>query len=196
MRGLQITIFIAAIIVLISQTTHFVYVKYFYDTASALDDFAEKNIKEAESLEDLVANYESTMAKIMEYEKGKSDEYLSKIRMRQIEPYKTKLKLERAIMDWESKKESVKKLLVQWCIGMVVLDIGCLLYIKGNLWLGMGLILSGLGEMIWWSSPSLSLEGAVSSFETVLNYKLVLSIISLILVVVIWSVNERKQRSL
>ncbi len=196
MRGFQITLFVLAMIVLVSQTTHFVYVKYFYDTASVLDDFAEEKIKQAGTLEELVADYESNFKQVKEYEKGKSDQELSKIRRPQIEPYKTKLKLERAIRDWESKEESIKKLLVQWCIGLAVLAIGCALYLKVASWLAMALITSGLGEMIWWSSPSLNLGGAVTSFESLLNHKLVLSIISLIVVMIIWVINERKPKNL
>ena len=196
MRGLKITIFVLAMIVLVAQTTHFVYVKYFYDTESTLDDYSETKIKKAESLKELVADYESSLNKVKEYEKDKSDEELSNIRMRQIEPYKTKLKLERAIRDWESKEESTKKLLVQWCIGLIILGVGCALFYKGTSWFAMALVLSGLGEMIWWSSPSLNLGGSVSSFETLLNYKLSLSLISLFVVIAIWSANERKSKTL
>jgi hypothetical protein len=196
MRGLQITIFILAMIALVAQTTHFVYVKYFYETASALDDYAETKIKKAESLQELVKDYESSLEKVKDYEKDKSDEDLSNIRMQQIEPYKTKLKLESAITDWESKEQNIKKLWVQWSIGLMVLAIGCVLFYKGIFWFGMALVISGIGEMIWWSSPSLNLGGAVSSFETLLNYKLALSLISLLVVAVIWSANERRLKIL
>ena len=195
MRGLQITFLILAISILVAQTTHFVYVKFFYDSASALDDYAETKIKKAESLDELVKDYELKLEKVKQYEKGKSDQEISKIRRQKIEPYKTKLKLERAIRDWESKEVSVRKLLVQWCIGLIVLGIGCILFYKSTSWLGMALIGSGLGEMIWWSSPSLNLGGAVSSFETLLNFKLALSVVSLFVVVIIWSANERRSKN-
>jgi hypothetical protein len=59
----------------------------------------------------------------------------------------------------------------------------------------MALVIAGTGEMIWWSSPSFNFGGAVSSFETLLNYKLLLSVISLVIVLAIWGLSERVQKS-
>lgn len=45
MKGLKITILILSVITLSSQSIHYVYMKYFYDTSSVLDEYIDKEIK-------------------------------------------------------------------------------------------------------------------------------------------------------
>lgn len=194
MKGLKITIFILSVITLSSQSIHYVYMKYFYDTSSVLDEFIDKEIKSSKNIEDLLAKYKKANIKVKEYEKGKSDKELSKINKYNTEPYKTRNKIEKGIRDWESKKEQHTKLLVQWSLGLLVLFAGLFLYAKNKIWQGMAFIIAGIFEMLWWASPSTRLGGAILEFERLLNTKLLFSLATLVILLTVWWLDKKSDK--
>ena len=191
MKGLKITILILSVITLSSQSIHYVYMKYFYDTSSVLDEFVDKEIKSSKNIEYLLVQYKKANVKVKEYEKGKPDKALSKINKYNTEPYKTKNKIKKGIKDWESKQEQHTKLIVQWTLGLLVLIAGLFLYAKNLLWQGMAFISAGIFEMLWWASPSTRLGGAISEFERLLNTKLLLSLVTLIILLTVWWLDKK-----
>lgn len=191
MKGLKITILILSVITLSSQSIHYVYMKYFYDTTSVLDEVIDKEIKDSKNLDELLAKHKEINIKVKEFEKRKSEKKLRKINKYNTEPYKTQRKIESGIKDWERKQEQYRKLLVQWTLGLLVLIVGLFLYAKSRLWEGMAFITAGILEMLWWASPSTRLGGSISEFERLLNTKLLLSLITLCIILVIWRLAKK-----
>jgi len=192
MRGFRLTILVVTICVLCAQGVHFVYYKYFYPHESVLDDYVDKQIQAAESLEELVAEYELAMAAVEEYEAQtpESERPSYGIRRNQ-DPYSTKMRLERAIETWESRARDYARLWYQWIAGLILFAGGAALIRFERGWLGISLIVAGLGEMIWWSSPSFRVIGSLQEYEKLLNAKLILTLLTFLIVIFVWQLYER-----
>jgi hypothetical protein len=69
-----------------------------------------------------------------------------------------------------------------------------ILLVKGRDWPGMAFIVPGIVEMIWWTSPSFGLAGSPLEFKRLLMNKLVFTLITLVLVIAAWVMQERKPK--
>ena len=68
MKKSSVAAFVLATIVLCFQVVHFSYLKFFNPHESVLSDYLDKQIQQAESLEELVAEYEKSLQAIELYE--------------------------------------------------------------------------------------------------------------------------------
>lgn len=192
MRGFQLTILVVTIFVLCAQGVHFVYYKFFYPHESVLDDYVDKQIQAAESLEELVAEYELAMAVVEEYEAQTPEaDRPSYGNRRNQEPYSTESRLERAIETWEGRARDYARLWYQWIAGLMLFAGGAVLTRFARGWLGASLIVAGLGEMIWWSSPSFRAGGSLQEYDKLLNAKLILTVLTFVIVIFVWQLYER-----
>ena len=176
MKGFQHTILVMVVLVLSAQLAHFTYMKFFYPTKSVLDTELDTSIKSSTSLDDLLEQFEASEREVKAYESALSPDENRKSFRRDIEPYESNRKLRQSIQDWERKQAQIDRLLYQWTIGLLLSLAGTALYLKKLNWVGTALIVAGLAEMIWWCSPSISVGGAISEFERILNIKLTLTL--------------------
>lgn len=176
MKGFQKTILVIVVLVLSAQLAHFTYMKFLYPTQSVLDDALDVSIRETTSLEDLVEQFERSELEVKAYEDALSPRENRKSHRRDIEPYESNRKLRQAIKGWEHQQAQIKRLLFQWTVGLLLALAGTGLYLKRYNWVGTALIVAGLAEMIWWCSPAISVGGAISEFEKILNIKLILTL--------------------
>jgi hypothetical protein len=58
----------------------------------------------------------------------------------------------------------------------------------------MALVVPGIAEMIWWTSPNFVFSGTVPEFERLLFYKLLLTAVTLVLVIAAWGAARRLER--
>lgn len=191
MKGLQYTVLVIALAILSSQTIHYVYMKFFYPTTSVLDTPLETTIQQAESLDELVRLYRKSEADVEAYEAQQDPDDRNNPGRWEDEPYKSKNALRSAISDWENKAEQYRRLLVQWTYGLLITLIGVFAYARRHFWIGTALAVAGVGEMLWWCSPSIYLGGAVGEFERLLNTKLVLSLVTAAALALAWRVWTR-----
>ena len=191
MKGLQYTVLVLALAILSSQSIHFIYMKFFYPTTSVLDTQLDTGIRQAENLDALVEMYEKSEVEVQQYEQQLGPDERREPRRWDMEPYKTRTELMQAINDWEGKNEQFRRLLVQWTYGLLVTLIGIGIYARGLLWLGTALVVAGLGEMLWWCSPSINLGGALETFDRLLNIKLILSLVTAVVLATAWRVWTR-----
>lgn len=200
MRNLKITLFIIGMLIVTSQTVRHFYVRAYYDRPSVLDkyedDDIDKEIKHSISLDTLLLNFDRAYNEVIEFEKNKTEEELDKISEYRDEPYVTKSKFRKAIIDWENKEEKIHEVIVFWIVGFFLILIGLFIYYKKYNWLGFSFILTGMIQMIWWSSPSISTSGSHVEFLKFLNIKLILSILSLIIIVSLWLIDKKKNANL
>jgi hypothetical protein len=190
-KGLQYTVLVIALAILSSQTIHYIYMKFFYPTTSVLDTPLDTDIQQAKSLDELVKMYRKSEADVEAFEDQLAPEDRRDSNRWEDEPYKSKNALRSAISDWEEKNEQYRRLLVQWTYGLLIALVGIGAYTRRHHWVGTALVLAGLGEMLWWCSPSIDLGGAQSEFDRLLNTKLILSLVTAAVLALTWRVWTR-----
>ena len=194
MKALKITFLIIFMFVCLIQTVRHVYVRFNYDRPSVLNNYDEdqtdRYIKNSESLELLRVKFDSVNQAIKIIEKGKTSHELDSLRRENDKLYDAEYDYRSAIQNWESKEEELREVIVFWLAGLFLLVLGAILYYKNLKWLGIALIIPGLTEMIWWSSPQMTSSGATLEFLKLLSTKLILSFISLITLASIWMLDK------
>jgi hypothetical protein len=209
MKALKITVFLLAVLVLTTQFARHIYVRYIEPRGSVLDAYEQtetkKAIKGATSLDELVSRYDVAKKRVDELDKqrkkaeanmskDKRDVFRDKFGEENKEDYEQESDLKRAIQEWEKRSEEIYELRVFWVFGFAFLLGGTILLAKGQDWLGMAFIVSGIIEMIWWTSPSFRFAGSPIEFERLLMNKLIFTVVTLILVIAAWVVHERKPK--
>ncbi len=190
--GFRITAFGLASIILCFQGVHFAYFKFFNPQESVLSDYLDKQIKEASSLEELIQEYEAALKEVETYEAANPDiGVLTRYQQQSVEPYKTKLRLEDAIDTWEKKAREFGRVWYQWSAGLVLFIVGIGLFRWSHSWIALSLHIAGLAEMIWWSSPTRMMVGALAEHERLLNTKLMLTVVTFCLLMAAWTMAER-----
>ena len=200
MRGLEKTIVILAFLALLSQTIRHAYMLWFESRESVLDKYEKPRkgeIEAAKSLDELVRRYEPIRKQVdqLREERAKAENATGEdqsargkarpLEDTRIEPFKSEQELRQAINEWEEKANEIRELRFFWTIGLVFLILGMVIYRKLNRWVGLTLIIAGLAEFIYWTSPTFF--GGTHEFDRLLWNKLVLTIVSLILLLlVIW----------
>jgi hypothetical protein len=192
MTGFRVVAFGLASIILCFQGVHFAYYKFFSPQESVLSDYLDKQIKEAGSLEELTRDYEASLKKVAAYETENPDaSVLTRYQQQSIEPYKTKLRLEDAIDTWEKKTNEYGRVWYQWSAGLVLFIVGIVLFRWSRNWIALSLHIAGLSMMIWWSSPTRMMVGALVEHERLLNTRLLLTIVTFVMMLGAWFMSER-----
>jgi hypothetical protein len=200
MKAFQITCFLLAFLALSTQGFRHLYIKYFEISDSVLDRFEKKEIEteieNATSVEALLAKYEPARkqeealnATLKEQEKktpeDKREVLRTEFRKQHEQEYEQVEKFRQAIREWESRAAEIRELKIFWVFGLAIFLLGGLIYLKSP-WLGMAFVLSGVAEMIWWTSPSFQYLGADHEYERLLTNKLGFTMASLVLVLAAW----------
>jgi len=197
MKNLMTTLFILGMITVTTQTVRHTYVRCNYDRPSVLDNYeddeVDAEIKTTGSLDSLLYHFDIAFNEVIAFEISKTKEELRKVNEYRDEPYSTKTKYKNAILDWEQKEEKIHEVIVFWIIGSLLIALGCFLYFKKHKWLGLSLIIPGIIQMIWWSSPSLSTSGSHIEFLKFLNIKLSFSVITLLVLIGLWLALKRNK---
>ncbi len=204
MKVLQIICLLVVMLVLTTQSVRHVYVMYFESTASVLHKYDKdteelrKQIEKAGTLAELDAMYaparkitEALDAQLRETRaqmpKDERSDFENSFRNLHEKEYQRESMLREAISDWEGRTEQIRELRVFWAFGLGIFVIGGLVYLRAP-WLGMSLLIPGVVEMIWWSSPSFRFAGSPLEFERLLFNKLVFTNITLVLFIAGWLV--------
>lgn len=198
MKKLQITLFLLASLMLLTQTVRHVHL-YFFELSSntsAIDQFAsdyqiQKEVTEEPSMEVLIADYGATQSKIKALEKDKTKEQIEEIEKAEEDLYQKNSKLRSEIEGRERRLREIRDLWLFCSAGLVFIILGAVFYLKQASWTGMSLFIAGFAELIWWSSPAFSGGGANAEYELLLINKTVISLIALVLLYVAWYFRTR-----
>jgi hypothetical protein len=207
MKALRIVVFVFAMLVLATQAVRHVYVRFIEPRTSVLDKFdqteTQKAIKSARSLDTLVTEYDSARKKTDELDKelkgmeqNKTKDEIEVIREGFRDKYKKEYEresdLKEAIREWETKSKEILELRVFWACGFALLLMGATLQARGFGWLGVSLVVPGIVEMIWWTSPSLRFGGSPLEFDRLLNNKLAFTLVTIAVLVCWWAIMTRR----
>lgn len=195
MRATLIVLFIIAMLTSTTQTFRHVYVKWIEPTNSVLDEFkneVESDISNAKNIDELVILYQAAQASVKKYEENSENPIIEYRNKRDTEPYESELKVKKEIENREFDKNQLYKLWFYWSCGMISLFVGIFTFTNINNWLGLSGIIVGFTEMLSWTSPLFHNRLLSQQFEYLLNYKLVFSIITWVLLITMWLFIEKK----
>jgi hypothetical protein len=211
MRTLQVLGLLVALLILCAQGMRHIYVAYCEPRTSVLDKYTDtpttKAIQGTKSLAELDELYAPARKRVEELDKEMKagrDKITNREVRRDFEEtfheehsaeYAKASSLASAIEDWEHKNAQVHELHVFWAFGIGLFLVGAIVLAVGQGWLGMALIVPGVVEMLWWTSPSIRLEGCPVEFERLLLHKVIFTLITLAVIIVAWLINERRYRA-
>lgn len=211
MRILKIVALLVTVLLLSVQAVRHVCVAYFEPRTSVLDRFNEtaagKAVQQAKTLEELVARYEPARKRVDELDRQLKEKKagLSRREERMVleesfheqhgKEYAEARELGAAIEDWEDKNGQVTDLYVFWAFGIGLFLVGAVLVAARCQWLGVAFIIPGIIEMLWWTSPSIRLEGCPLEFDRLLFSKIVFTLLTLAVVIVAWLLHGLMERA-
>ena len=185
MKGLTRTLAILASLFLIVQTFRHGYLLWLAPRTSVLAQYdrpMSSEIESAKSLDELVRRYDPLRKEVerlrAERRAAAGPERFNEF---ETEPYKSERELHEAIMMWESQSRDIAALRFYWSVGLVLSAIGFVAYTRGRRWLGVTLAISGLQQMVYWTSPEFMslLPGGTREFDRLLANKLAFSVAAL-----------------
>lgn len=194
MKGSSLAAFVIASILLCFMGVHYTYYLLFGPQESVLNDYLEQQIKAAESLDELVAQYEESLQLVKAYESERPDmEVLTRYQQQSVEPYESKIRLETAINVWEKKAREYQRIWYSWTAGLILFVIGAAGFGIYRSWIPLSVHIAGLSQMIWSVSPTQMIVGALVEHERLLAAKLLLSMFTFILLMAAWYLSDQMQ---
>ena len=194
MKGSSLAAFVIASILLCFMGVHYTYYLLFGPQESVLNDYLEQQIKAAESLDELVAQYEESLQLVKAYESERPEmEVLTRYQQQSVEPYESKIRLETAINVWEKKTREYQRIWYSWTAGLILFVIGAAGFGIYRSWIPLSVHIAGLGQMIWSVSPTQMIVGALVEHERLLAAKLLLSMFTFILLMAAWYLSDQMQ---
>lgn len=198
MKGLQKTLFIILVSILCLQGIRHVHnYLYRYDASGVpetvqLFEVPLETVDRKASTDELMAEYEALRSELQALNEqyraeGRTEEDHFELRQENAERFSLQNALYSELRQRESMSEKLRDTWVFSIAGMVLVVLGVLLYARGARWLGMGLVIPGLLELMWWSAPTFSLGGAQLEYQSLLLNKIMLTVIALLIVIGLWS---------
>jgi hypothetical protein len=191
-RGLRITLFVIAFVILASQAFRHAYVRWMEPRTSVLDKYngeTEQQIMSAKSLPELLSLYDAAHSRLKDYEKSHPEEAGKREYQRTGEYARLssdQTSVRNAIQEWERKSKDLHELWYFWLFGIFAFLLGSFVTLRSDRWVGIALLILAFSEMVWATSPSLRSFGAQPEFDRLLVHKLVLTVASLLLLLLTW----------
>ena len=187
MRTLQITFFIIANIIFITQSGHDIHQLIWGSEASILDQFEPEKAKarSEKSVKVLLTEYRGVNDQIDALEKGKGAKEVEDIQQKQKGLYDKKTALNKEISERENMQRQFRDLWIFTGFGTALIILGGFLYRARSLWAGVAIIITGFGIFECWASPSF-FSGADAEFHMLLVSKTFLSLFALVCLYTAW----------
>ena len=181
MKPLQITLFIIANLIFITQGGRDIHQLIWGSQASVLDQFEPEKAKarSEKRTELLVAEYRNVNEQIRALEKGKGSKEVQDIRQEQEELYQKREALHSEISERESKKREFRDLWIFTAFGSALVVVGVVLYRSRRYWPGLSVVIAGFSIFEYWASPSF-FSGAGAEFHALLVSKTLLTFVALV----------------
>jgi hypothetical protein len=194
MKNTITVLFVIAMLISSTQTFRHAYVKWIEPQGSVLDAFqeaTEAEMEKAKTLDQLVALYREAYTKVKDYEANPDNPKVGLKERSTTEPYRSEGKIKKEIRSREQDRMQLFKLSFYWGCGLLSLAIGIGTFYKVNAWLGVSGVIIGFSEMLCWTSPLFHNSVVSQQFLTLLNYKLIFSFITWVLLIALWLVKEK-----
>ena len=187
MKPLQITLFIIANIIFITQGGRDVHQLIWGSEPSILDQFDPEQAKARleKKTEVLVDEYRKVNEGIRALEKGKGWKDVQDIRQEHKDLYQKKGALHSEISERETKRREFRDVWIFTGFGAALIILGVALYRSRATWAGLSIVIAGFTIFEYLASPSF-FSGAGAEFHALLVSKTVLTFIALAALYVVW----------
>lgn len=188
MKTLQITLFLIANVIFISQAGRNIHHLIFAAQPSVLDRF-EPEMEKARSEKDiqvLLADYKAVSDEIHALEKGKRQSEVMDIRQEHSDLYESQTALRSEISQREQKSREMRDVWIFSGYGLLLIVAGSFVYRRGVVWPGFAILVTGFSVLEYWASPTFFGGGAVTEFHQLLLSKTVLTVSALVALYAFW----------
>lgn len=189
MKPLQITLFLIANLIFITQSTRDLHQLVFGGQVSVLDQFDPEKLKARaeKQIETLIADYRNVNDQVRNLEQGKKSKEVEDIRQEHSDLYEKKNALRSEISEREQRSWELRDLWLFSSVGILFIVCGAMLYRTGTLWPGFSILVSGFTILEYWASPTF-FSGATAEFHALLISKTLLTLIALGLLYAFWRI--------
>ena len=198
MKPLQITLFLIANVIFLSQVGRNVHHLVFGAQPSVLDKFEpEKQKARSEAqLQVLLSDYQAVTEEIRALEKGKKSSDVMDLRQEHSDLYEKKDALRSEISEREEKAREMRDLWIYCGYGLLLIIGGSILYRRRVVWPGFAILVTGFCVLEYWASPSFFGGGAVAEYHQLLLSKTVLTFLALAALYVFWKMRGEPNQAL
>jgi hypothetical protein len=195
MKPLQITLFIIANVIFITQGGRDVHQLVWGSEPSILDQFdPETTLARSEKKTEVLVNeYRKVNEQTRALEKGKGWKEVQDIRQENEELYQKKEALHSEISEREAKQREFRDVWIFTVFGAALIVLGTILYHLRMIWPGLSIVIAGFTIFEYWASPSF-FSGAGTEFHALLVSKTVLTLVALAFLYVVWRVMKVNAR--
>jgi hypothetical protein len=196
MKPLQITLFIIANVIFITQGGRDVHQLVWGSEPSILDQFAPETTqaRSEKKIDVLVNEYRKANEQTRAIEKGKGWKEVQDIRQENEELYQKKEALHSEISEREAKQREFRDVWIFAVFGAALIVLGTVLYHLRIIWPGLSIVIAGFTIFEYWASPSF-FGGAGAEFHALLVSKTVLTLVALASLYVVWRVMKVNTRT-
>lgn len=205
MRNLQIVFFVILACIFSTQAIrhahHFVFA-YEESMLAPIGEFfeMEQEVRSEASTEELLEEYkavEDSIRQLKDSSDGETDPEMNAFQIRQQNPelFHRQQTLHLELTQRELMSNELRDLWIYSIAGLILVILGCLIYFKIDHWTGLPLILAGFLELVWWSSPSFNMGGAVTEYRLLLVNKMIVTAIGLFLLFTLWALARKTWKS-
>ncbi|HLX94648.1 MAG TPA: hypothetical protein VKU37_02785 [Verrucomicrobiae bacterium] len=189
MKPLQITLFIIANVIFITQGGRDVHELIWGTETSILDQFSPEKVKaqSEKKTEVLVDEFRNANDQILALEKGKGWQEMQNISQEHQDLYQKRDALRSEISERESKAREFRDVWIFTAYGVALIILGTVLYRSRAMWPGLSIVISGFAIFEYWVSPSF-FSGASAEFHALLVSKTVLTVTALVALYVVWRI--------
>jgi hypothetical protein len=197
MKPLQISLFLIANVIFISQAGRHIHQLAFGAQPSVLDKFdpeKEKARSEAQ-LQVLLEDYGSVSDEIRALEKGKKHSEVKDVQQEHSDLYEKKAALGKEISEREQKAREMRDTWIFAGFGLSLIIAGGILYKRAVVWPGFAVLVTGFCILEYWASPSFFGGGAVAEFHQLLLSKTILTVSALGALYLFWRIREEPSQA-
>ncbi|MEO6992733.1 MAG: hypothetical protein ABI273_03800 [Lacunisphaera sp.] len=191
MKSLQITLFLIANVIFITQAGRDVHQLFFGTQSSVLDQFSPETEKARAEKEmtTMITEYRVIDEEVRSLEKGKKYAEVADLRQERSALYDRRDALASEITERERKGRELRDLGIFSAFAVALICIGIALYRASITWPGFAILVTGFSILEYWSSPTF-FGGAVAEFHSLLVAKTILTLAALILLYLFWRIKE------
>lgn len=198
MKPLQITLFLIANVIFLSQAGRNIHHLIFGAQPGVLDQLEpEKEAAKSEAhIEVLLADYKTVFEETKALEKGKKHQEVRDLRQEHSDLYDKQDALRLEIKEREAKSREMRDLWIYSGYGLCLIILGGSLFKRGMAWPGFSILVAGFCILEYWASPDLFYGGAVAEYRQLLWSKTVLTFSALAALYVFWRVRGEPNATL
>lgn len=188
MRALQITLFLIANVIFLSQAGRNIHQLIFGEKRSVLDEFEpeKQKVRSTTTIRELVENLRSVSDEIKKLEQAEDAPNKMDLQGEHPDLYDKRHDLRVEIDHREERAREVRDLWVFSVYGLLLIGLGAILYRRGVVWPGFAILITGFVILEVWASPAYFGMGAITETYQLLACKTVITFVALALVYILW----------